>query len=99
MSYYERYRQLIDLLELYPQFDSEEDGLAAFSSMERGENSRFIIRCPIGLFEFHRCYWSRDELVSRCDYSTNHAEMTRIRRLAAVELGNSLLNQEVTPNQ
>lgn len=99
MSYYERYRQSIDLLELYPHFDTQEDGLAAFAETERDENARFIIRCPLGVFEFHRCYWSRDGLVSQCDYSINCSEMTRIRRLAALELGNSLLNQEVTTNQ
>ena len=83
---------------MYPHFDTQEEGLSACSSMEPGENSQFIIRCP-GLFEFHRCYWSRGQLVSRCDYSIDRAEMTRFQRLAAVELGNSLLNQEVTPNQ
>ena len=99
MSYFQRYQQLIGLLELYPQFDSQEAGLAASAETERCENSRFIIRCPIGVFEFHRCYWSQDQLVSQCDFSVNHAEMWRIRRLAALEIGNSLLNQEVTPNQ
>lgn len=92
MSHYEQYRQLIDLLELYPQFDSQEEGLA-------GENSRFIVRCPLGVFEFHRSYSSQDQLVSQCDFSVNYSEMWRLRRLAAAEIGNSLLNQEVTPNQ
>ena len=99
MSYYERYRQIIDLLETYPHFDTQEEGISACSSMEPGENSRFIIRCPLGVFEFHRSYSSQDQLVSQCDFSIDRAEMTRFRRLAAVELGNSLLNQEVTPNQ
>ncbi len=92
MSHYEQYRQLIDLLELYPQFDSQEEGLA-------GENSRFIIRCPLGVFEFHRSYSSQDQLVSQCDFSIDYADLSRLRRLSAVEIGNSLLNQEVISNQ
>jgi len=94
MYHMRRYERLLDLLQLYPQFNSSEDGLnVAYETIQPGEVSRFIVYGRLGTYQFHRCYWQRDQLVSTCDFSTTACELWRLRRLAALEYGNFTLNQ------
>lgn len=92
MNHTRRYERLLELLHLYPQFNSIEDGMA-YETIQPGEVRRFIVRGRLGSYQFHRCYWQRDLLVSVLDWSTSAGELWRLRQLAALEIGNSVLNQ------
>lgn len=94
MTHLERYQRLSDLIQDTPQFASPADGLnVCYETMQEHEYRRFVVYGRMGLYEFHRCYWQRGVLVSTVDHTTYESELWRLRRLAAQELGNSLLNQ------
>ena len=88
-----RYRRKIELLQLYPQFNSTADGLnVMYETIQPGEVRKFILHNRIG-YLFHRCYWQRDLLISVHDFTIYPHEMASLRVQAAQELGESLLNQ------
>ena len=83
---FERYNRCVELLRRYPHYDSAEEGIAALE-LEQGSFATFIVRAPLGCFQFHRCYWQRTEIVTQVDFSITHGEMWSLRREAARELG------------
>ncbi len=89
---FERYSGNVDLLRRYPHYNSVEDGVAA-TELEQSDNATFIVRAPLGCFEFHRCYWQRNEIVTQMDFSITMNEMWRLRRVAARELGEIQLEE------
>lgn len=89
-----RYRRKLELLQLYPHFNSASDGLnVMYENIQPGEVRNFIIDTQRNGYQFHRCYWQRDLLISVLDFSIFHYEMASLRVRAAQELGESLLNQ------
>ncbi len=87
---FERYNRCVALLRSYPHYDSAEEGIAALELeqyLEQGSYTTFIVRAPLGCFQFHRCYWQRTEIVTQVDFSITHGEMWSLRREAARELG------------
>ena len=92
MSHLEKYNQKLELLQLYPHFNSEQDGMnVMYETIQKGEVKRFTVYGKH--HDFYRCYWQREELVCVRDFSIYPHEMWRSGRLAAQELGEFLLNQ------
>jgi len=89
---FERYSRNVDLLRRYPHYNSVEEGIAA-QELEQNDNITFIVRAPLGCFQFHRCYWQRNEIVTQIDFSITMNEMWRLRRAAARELGEIQLEE------
>lgn len=94
MDHLDRYALIIRRLDEHQQFDSQEEGIASADN-EQGEISHFIVRGRQGAFEFHRCYWQQNALVSQCDWSTSHSELHTLRQHAARELGELELDDYV----
>jgi len=89
---FERYNRNVDLLRRYSHYNSVEEGVTA-AELEQGDNATFIVRAPLGCFEFHRCYWQRNEIVTQMDFSITMGEMWELRRVAAHELGEIRLEE------
>ncbi len=94
MDHLDQYALIMRRLDEHQQFDSQEEGIAAANN-EQGEISHFVVSGRQGTFEFHRCYWQRNELVSQCDWSTSHSELHTLRQLAARQLGELELDDYV----
>lgn len=89
---FERYSRNVDLLRRYPHYNSAEEGIAA-TELGQGDNATFIVRAPLGCFQFHRCYWQRNEVVTQLDFSITTNEMWQLRCEAARELGEIRLEE------
>lgn len=89
---FERYSRNVELLRRYPRYNSAEEGIAALE-IEQGNHAMFIVRAPLGCFQFHRCYWQRNEVVSQVDFLITMGEMWRLRHEAARELGEIQLEE------
>lgn len=89
------YSRRIELLRNHPHYDSVEEGLAV-TELEQGNHTTFIVRRR-DCFQFHRCYWQRDQIVTQIDFSITYSDMWRLRREAAREIGENWLEEHDFP--